>query len=95
MRPERLTIAIQVEAFPGKSVPHRKPRQIRRPLSQFAFARLPLALDELDHTNPHAMAERTKGGADRSGRFSLAIAGIDQEQAFWVLGGVHVNPASL
>src|ERR1700746_4075945 len=70
------SIAIQIEALPGESMSHRQPRQIRRLLADLPFTGSPLALDELDHADAHAMAKRAKGSADRRSGLSLAVAGI-------------------
>ncbi len=89
------SIAIQIEALPGEPVSHRKPGQIGRLLAELAFTGFPFALDELDHADPHPMAQCAKCSSDRRGRLSLAVAGVDQEQAFAMSCGIHVKPASL
>jgi hypothetical protein len=43
--------------------------------SALAFTRFPFSLDELDHADPHPVAQRTKGSSDRRCRLSLPLPG--------------------
>ena len=74
----RLTIARQIVALPGEAPAHHPEGEHRQRLREEALACLPLALDELDHRDPHAAAEGAKGEAQCRGCLSLALSRVDE-----------------
>ncbi len=88
----RLDVLRFVVGVPGKSVAH------RMDLDPEFFERFVLAvpvrsgLHELDHAAVHTATGGTHQNADRGGRFALAVAGIEHQQAFGVFAIIVAPP---
>src|SRR4029079_11887846 len=78
----RCNVALAVLGLPGEALAHGvHGDQVAEFLQRRSLARLPLALDELHDPHWHAMAERAQHHPERGGGFSLALAGVDDEQS--------------
>ena len=89
-RSSHFDVAFLVLGFPGKPFAHRVEfAQIGKALDdQIALARCHPALDELDDCTFLAMRNVPEDHAESSGRFALALAGVNDDQALFVgLGG--------
>ena len=75
-------VAVAVLGFPGEAFAHRLDgHELGKFLEHGALAGAPGALDELHDADLHAMADGAEHHAEGGGRFALALAGVDDEQA--------------
>ena len=84
-------IALAVLGIPGEALAHGANRHaLGEMLENGALAGLPFTFDKLHHTNPHIISHSTYGEAKSRRRFSLALAGMDHQQALlFRLGRQH------
>ncbi len=83
-------VAGAVLGLPGEAHAHGVDgHQLGEALEQAALAGLPAALDELHDADPEAMAEAAHDHAEGGRRLALALAGVDDEQAFLDRLGRH------
>src|SRR5262245_30467517 len=84
---ERLGLSlVEVAAGPGETIAHRRQLDsyaLHR--AQFAKMRV-LVLEELDASEAHIAAPSADEDAERGGGFALTIAGIDDHEAFLLVG---------
>ncbi len=79
----RRDIARAILRLPGKPLAHRVPSELIAEFFQrVALGRVPGALDELHHTDAIAAPKHAQRQSKSRGRFSLAGAGVHDEQAF-------------
>ena len=75
-------VALAILGLPGEALAHRVDRhEVAEFLQRDALAGLPLALDELDDGDRHAVAEGAEDHAEGGRRLALALAGVDDQQA--------------
>ena len=79
----RRDIARAILRFPGKAFAHRVPDKLIAEFRQcITLCGMPGALDELHHADALSPADHPQREPERSGRFTLAAAGVDDQQAF-------------
>ena len=73
---------VQILRLPGEALAHRVPGDLVAECGErVALGRVPGALDELHHADALAAAEHAQREPEGRGRFPLAGAGMDDEQA--------------
>src|ERR1700728_3287293 len=76
-------IAGAILGLPGKTLAHGVPdKLLAKSLQRVALRRMPGALDELHHADAMATPEHAQSKPEGRRRFSLAGAGMDDEQTF-------------
>src|SRR6516162_7518072 len=80
-------INLNVLTFPGETLAHRVDFKAAKPGRAAQLTALPFPFEELQHDHAHAVATGPKGNSQGRRGFSFAVTGVDDNEAFLLVGG--------